>query len=173
MKILVLMPLDERSVYMSARLYGSLSDAAKEHAFAMPMFMEYLVQSKIAPNWASSVFQAIISGRSIYRAAKDDDLIIIGNINKDYAFDVVFNFQDVEKDEEYKDVFVEKLQTIDDESLAKIINNLYESKDSKMALHNCQASGEFLSSYLKTDPHLEEIKQKYQKKIEEINDRVF
>lgn len=170
MKILVLMPLDERSVYMAARLYNYLPEEVKDKTFAMPMFMEYLVNGKIANNWAASVFQSIIAARSIYRAAEKDDLIIIGNINNEYKFDAIFNFQDAEKDEEYLDVFLDKLKTIDDEDLKKMVENMYEAKDSKMPLHNCEAAAEFLATYLTTDPHLEEIEQEYIEKLKEIKE---
>lgn len=173
MKILVLMPLDERSVYMAARLYAALPSSVQENTFAMPMFMEYLVQGKIANNWAASVFQSIIAARSVYRAAKDNDLIIIGNINKEYKFDAVFNFQDAEKDDSYIDVFLEKLQTIDDKDLKKIVDNVYTNEDSKMPLHNCKATGEFLGSYIKTDPHLEQIEEEYKRTLKENDDRII
>lgn len=173
MKILVLMPLDERSVYMAARLYAALPDDVKEHTFAMPMFMEYLVEGKIAANWAASVFQTIIAARSVYRAAKDDDLIVIGNINQDYKFDAIFNFQDAEKDEPYVDVFVDKLSTIDDDALQVIISNLYSNEDSKMPLHNCKASGDFLGKYIKTDPHLKKLEEEYQKIVKDQDERII
>lgn len=47
MKILILMPLDEKWVYMATGLYKALTAKAKEVTFAMPQYMEYLIDTKI------------------------------------------------------------------------------------------------------------------------------
>ena len=90
------------------------------------------------------------------------DFLLIGNIAPQYEFDAIFNFQEVDQDLPYEDMYVDKLKT----SFADIpvlSNNLkfYDGSASQMTLHNIAAAAEFLSSYMKTDPHLEEIKQKY------------
>ena len=37
----------------------------------------------------------------------------------------------------------------------------YDAAASTMTLHNITAAAKFLSAYLETDPHIEEIKEKY------------
>lgn len=87
---------------------------------------------------------------------------------KDYKFDAVFNFQDEEQSCRYEDLFVEKLKEIcaSEELLMKYLNNLYTDEDSKLGLTNINAAADFISAYLDTDPHLDEITQKYREKLE-------
>lgn len=46
MKILLLMPLDEKWSYIAAELYKNLTTEAKEKTFAMPMFTEWQIATK-------------------------------------------------------------------------------------------------------------------------------
>ena len=50
MKILVLMPCDERMTYIAAKIYKELPDEIKDITFSMPMFMDYLISSKVVGN---------------------------------------------------------------------------------------------------------------------------
>lgn len=165
MKILVLMPLDEKMVYTATALYEALPEETKQYTFPMPMYMQYLMTTKVCKNWIEAFFDSILSARALYRAAEQGghDLIIFGNLDKDYEFDVVFNFQDAEETLPYEDKFAQKIQTIveSEEPLLSIVSNLHTAEESKFSLRDCQASATFLSSYLTTDPKLDEIKAKY------------
>ena len=180
MKILVLMPLDEKWSYIATALYENLTEEAKQKTFAMPMFTEWqmatkkLVVGKDLPlHWNTATFGTIIKAREMYKLqdAAKQDFMLIGNIRPDYKFDAIFNFQDIEEDLPFKDDFAAKVKDLvqSEEVLAKLINNLYDNKDSIMPLHNCLATADFLSAYIKTDPGLDKLKAEYQKKLENLN----
>lgn len=173
MKILVLMPLDEKWVYMANGLYNALPIEAREKTFAMPMFMQYAITTKTTPNWLYAQFDALVAVKGVYNAAKDGDLIVIGNCDKDMKFDAIFNFQDIEKDMPYEDLLLEKTKEVvkSDEQLLGYLTNLYTNKDSIMPLHNVAAAADFLAAYLNTDPKIEQIRKQYQDKIN-FNDYV-
>lgn len=182
MKILVLMPLDERSVYMANGIYSGLSPYAKDRTLVMPMFMQYTITTKLSEGWEYAVFSALVAAKNVYEAAQKakDDLIIIGNCDASLEFDIVFNFQDIEKDEDYQDKFLNKLTEIietksDDEDKAKLLAwlNLHKAEESKMPLHNVNATADFLSAYLETDPHIEEIHAKYKEQVEAIYGKTY
>lgn len=50
MKILVLMPLDEKNTYTAAGIYKALPAKVKDITFSMPMFMDYIVGTKASSN---------------------------------------------------------------------------------------------------------------------------
>lgn len=174
MKILVLMPLQEQSAYMATGIYKALPHEMQEKCFAMPMFMEFLVQTKMSPNYTFALFDTILSAEKLCETAEKDklDLLVIGNVNNKYKFDKIFNFQDIETDLLYKDDFITKVaQIVADEPLLRDkIGNLYTDKDSTMALHNCIATADFLTAYMETDPHIEKITEEYNKRIEQLKD---
>lgn len=167
MKILVLMPCDERMTYVAAELYKNLPNSAKDVTFSMPMFMDYLVSSKMVGNWVVAFFDALISMKQVYKASGKDHLIIFGTAPKDLEFDVVFSFQDSEHALAYKDVFLEKIKemVVEDELLTSKVAALYGVDDVKYALTNCSAAAEFLASYLKSNEKLEEFYEKYKDKF--------
>lgn len=167
MKILVLMPLDEKWVYMANGIYSALPADVQNVTFAMPMFMQYAVTTKITPNWLYATFDAILAIKSVYKAAKDGDLIVIGNAPKDMEFDAIFNFQDLELDMPYEDLLMEKTREVvkEDEELLGMVTDLYTNADSIMPLHNITATADFLAAYLDTDPKTEQIKKQYQDRI--------
>lgn len=171
MKILVLMPLDERSSHMGLKIYDSLPYEVKEHTFCMPAFMEYLVATKICKNWTYALFDSLLTAKRLYEnTEEDEDLIIIGNTTATHNFDIVFNFQDIEEDLPYQDIFVKKVSEIvtGEKTLENLINNLHKANESKMTLHNCIATADFLSAYIKTDPHLKDIEKEYNEKLKEL-----
>lgn len=136
----------------------------------MPGFMEYLTAVKIAPDWTHAAIDTLSSAKNLYKAAGERDLIVIGNIDKEYKFDKIFNFQDIEEDLPYEDKFLEKVRELvkDDLLLSKFFGNLYTKDDSVLALHNCLATADFIAHYMETDPHLEIIEAEYQKKKQEL-----
>jgi len=170
MKILLLMPLDEKFSYMAMGIYNNLPHEIKDKTFCMPTFMDYLVNVKVCPNYEYAIFDTILSAKKVYDAAKGDDLIIIGNMPKEYKFDAIFNFQDLVEDLPYKDFFLEKVieKVAGEEILMKMVNNMYAKEDSKLALHNCTATADFLTAYLDTDPHLNKIEKDYKRRLEDL-----
>ena len=171
MKILVLMPLQEQSAYMAMGIWKNMPAEVKDKTFCMPAFMDYLVTTKLVPNWEYALFDTILCAEKM-AAVEDEDLIILGNVKKDLHFDVVFNFQDVKESLPYEDKFVEmmKNKVRSEEILFNKVNNLYTNEDSKMALHNCRATADFLTDYLKTDPKLGQIRKEYLRKLRELED---
>jgi len=169
MKILILMPCDEQHVYAASGIYKALSDEVKDKCFVMPMFMDYLINTKIVGNWIMAFYDALISAKNLCKAAdeKNDDVIIIGNAPSAVKFDAVFNFQDIEEDMAYEDKFIEKIKEIvaENEKLIGYVNDLHKAEESKMPLHNCKATGEFLSAYIKTDAKLNLLKEEYEQRL--------
>lgn len=170
MKILVLMPLDEKNTYMAAGIYKGLTAHAKDNCFSMPNFMDYVITTKISPNWEYALFYSILSTEKVYEIAEKEhnNLIIIGNMPKKYKFDLIVNFQDLVESLPYEDKFLEKMKekVKGDERLMAMVDT-YAKEDSKLSMHNVLATADFLSKYLETDPHLEEIEQEYKEKLEE------
>lgn len=172
MKILVLMPLDEKWSYIATALWEHLdAKIKKENAFAMNMFSEWQIHTKkmiIGPDvpvhWNVATLGSIIKAKEMYQLNDKlkKDFILIGNINPEYKFDLIVNFQDLNEDLPYEDKYIEKLREVfkDTPEVMKLLN-MYEAKDSTMTLHNITAAAAFLSAYLGTDPHLDEIKEKY------------
>lgn len=152
---------------MANGLYRSLPTEVREKTFAMPMFMQYCITTKTTPNWLYATFDALVAVNHVYDAAGKNDLIVIGNCSKNLKFDAIFNFQDLTLDLPFKDLLMEKTIELvkESEDLYKYVNNLYSNEDSKMPLHNIQASADFLAAYLDTDPKLDEIKKQYEDRI--------
>lgn len=179
MKILVLMPLDEKWSYVAQQLYMALPNEVKDKTFPMPMYMDYLMTIKLSNNWETALFDAAYSATAIYNSTDDEeDMIVIGNMPKTYKFDVVFNFQNEEEPLDYQDLFVPKvaekinanadLTAEEKEHLLSYITNYYTNADSKMSLCNAVASADFLAAYLTTDPKLDKLKAEYEKRREEL-----
>lgn len=162
------MPLDEKWVYMANGIYNALPHNVKDITFAMPMFMQYCITTKEAPNWLYATFDALVAAKAVYAAAVEKDLVVIGNCSKDFKFDVIFNFQDIEEDLPFEDKLMSKTQELvkDSEDLYKYINNLYTNEDSSMPLHNIVATADFITAYLETDPKIEQIKKEYKDKVD-------
>ena len=169
MKILVLMPLDEKNVYIASAVYQCLEPYAKDRCFCMPFFMQYLITTKIAPNWTYSLFDTMASAERLYELAEreKDNIIIFGNMPKRYKFDAVFSLQDLEEDLDYSDKFLEKMQELadGDKKLEEKVKDTYGVEDVIMPLHNKVAAADFLSAYLKTDPHLDKIEKEYKERV--------
>ena len=61
-----------------------------------------------------------------------------------------------------KDLYIEKLREVFKNEQVLMSNlEFYDAAASTMTLHNITAAAKFLSAYLETDPHIEEIKEKY------------
>ena len=171
MKILVLMPLQEQSAYMAMGIYKNLPAAVKDKTFCMPAFMDYLVTTKLVPNWEYALFDTILCAEKL-AAVEDEDLILLGNVKKDIHFDAVFNFQDINEALPYSDPFVEtmKNKVRSEELLLSKVDNLYTAEDSIFRMQNCRATADFLTAYLDTDPGLNKLKKIYYNQLQEIKD---
>lgn len=170
MKILVLMPLDEKWSYIATGLFNNLTDKAKEKTFVMNMFTEWqlatnhmIVGNDLPPHWNVATFGSIIKAREFYlsQESKNEDCMIIGNISPDFKFDIIFNFQDPFIAAPYLDLYVDKMKEVFTEPDLQRFLNFYSNDDSRLPLKDFAASGDFLSAYLNSDPHLDDIKQKY------------
>ncbi len=174
MKILVLMPLDESSVYMASGLYKNVPHEIQDCFFAMPMFMEYLVETGQSQNFFEALFFTVLAAEKLYDATKPEEpLIIVGNMPKKYKFDAIFNFQDINEDLPFQDNFTTKVKELvkDEEMLLNKINDMYTNEDSQLALHNLVATADFLTAYLQTDPGIEKITEEYQQRLKEIEEK--
>ena len=171
MKILVLMPLQEQSAYMAMGIYKNLPAEVKDKTFCMPAFMDYLVTTKLVPNWEYALFDTILCAEKL-ASVEDEDLILLGNVKKDIHFDAVFNFQDIDRALPYQDDFVEmmKNKVRSEELLLSKVNNLYAAEDSTFRMKNCRATADFLTAYLNTDPKLDKLKEEYERQLQELKD---
>lgn len=167
MKILVLMPCDERMTYYAAKIYSELTNETKDITFSMPMFMDYLISSKIVGNWIYAFYDSFVSMKKVYEASGKGNLIVFGTAPKSMHFDVVFSFQDDKEQLTYEDKFLAHIKNAVSEEpiLAAYTENLYDESDVTFKLHNCKATAQFLSDYIKTDYDLEKIQEKYKDKL--------
>lgn len=182
MKILVLMPIGEDYSYIASGLFKALDPEARDCAFSLCMFSEWqratqkmVIGADLPKTWTVATFGSLVKARELYRLqeAAKKDIIIIGNISPNYKFDAIFNFQDPEQDAPYEDRYLAKIAAAaQGDSVLTEALNVYDASASQMALHNFAAAGKFLSAYLKTDPHIDDIKAKYndQLKFKEIHD---
>ena len=152
---------------MANGIYNALPVEARDKTFAMPMFMQYCITTKLSQNWLYATFDALVAAKSVHKAAEKGDLILIGNCPKDMKFDIIFNFQDIYDDMPFEDKLMEKTQDLvkKDPELTKYVSNLYTNEDSVMPLHNINATADFLAAYLQTDPKIDQIKKEYQERI--------
>ena len=176
MKILLMIPLDEKWSYIAAALYKNLDTETQNNTFCMPMFTEWqlathnmIIGKELVEHWNVATFGSIVKAREMYHLqdAANKDFLLIGNINPGYKFDAIFNFQDILEDMPYKDLYIEKMREVfkDEPALAKNLV-FYDATASKMPLHNIKATAQFLSSYMKTDPHIDEIKAQYKNSLQ-------
>jgi hypothetical protein len=177
MRILVLMPCDERAVYVAAAFYRYLPDNLKEQCFSMPMFMDYLVDTSIVKNWIRAFYYSLVSAEAILRGSDGKESIIIcGNVDKKYDFDIILNLQADGNDEQlYQDNFIEHLKTIveEDPVLAGRISNLYGATDSILPLYNAELGAQLVADLIATDnsTEIDAIKKRYQE-LAALRDKV-
>lgn len=169
MRMLIMMPCDEQHVYAATGIYNALPEELKQITFPMPMFMEYLRDTKQCDNWVKSIFYTMISAEELYMSSVRDgeDFILIGNIGNEFKFDVIFNFQEIDESLPYEDLFMKKCQDIvkDEPSLLQYIAALHTADESKMALQNCKATADFIADYMASEPDLDALKEQYKDKI--------
>ena len=183
MKILILMPNNISHVDFCMEIMDKLDIDVRQKCFSIPMYIQYLVETKKAPDQTEAFFYAMRAAEHVYANAKDknENLILFGNINKDYKFDMIFNFQN-NSFAAYQDLFIEALNQVikpdgdDDEAyqiLSRYTTNLHTADESSLILMNTTATAEFLNEYMTTDVEskLKQMEQEYLQKIEEINNQ--
>ena len=171
MKILVLMPLSESHSNIAMAIYNSLPHEVREKSFIMPAYIDYLLTTKAVENSIYAVSNALLAAQICWKQAeeKKENLIIFGNIDNSFKFDAIFNCQDLQEDLPYVDGRAEKMQElVKGSEIEYIAHDLYTNKDSKMPLHNAVAIADFLTAYLDTDPHLEEIAAEYADRLKSL-----
>lgn len=146
------MPCDEQHVYAAEGIYKHLPEEIKNVTFPMPMFMDYLIQTKTVGNWIMAFMDTLYSAKKLYECA-DKDLIVIGTLPTTCEFDAIFNFQEIDESLPYEDKFLEKIKEIvkPERVLSDMVDNLVTADKSIFALHDCKATADFLSKYIKTD----------------------
>lgn len=171
MKILVLMPLSESHSHIAMAIHKALPHEVREKSFIMPAYIDYILTTKAVENSILAVSNALYAAQLCWKQAeeKGEDLIIFGNIDTSFKFDVIFNCQDDKLDMPYKDGRAEKMvELVKGTDVEYIAHELYTDKDSKMALHNPVAIADFLTAYLETDPHLEKIAAEYADRLKAL-----
>lgn len=180
MKILVLVPNNVTNLEYCMQIWEKLRPELQEKSFCIPMYIQYLVETGQAKDQTEAFFYAMRCAEMIYKnTTKNDMMIIFGNMNKNYKFDTIFNFQNNTYDK-YKDYFIEALNEVikpdgDDDSAYKLLSqyttNLHEASESSLVLMNIDAACDFLNSYTKTniDKTLNELRTNYLNKLDEIN----
>lgn len=179
MKILVLVPNNLTNLGYCMKIWEKLNPEVQQKSFCIPMYIQYLVETKQAADQTEAFFYAMRAAEVAYKNIKfGDTAIIFGNMNKGYNFDVVFNFQS-NNYEMYKDYFIEALNEVikpdgEDDSayktLSKYTTNLHEANESSLTLMDVDAACEFLNSYTSTDVEqtLKDLRLEYLKKLDTI-----
>jgi hypothetical protein len=159
------MPCDETMVYWATEIYKNLDDEVKNNAFSIPMFMDYLIETKQVENWVYALADGIVSANLLCKKADEENknVIIFGNTSNDIKFDKIFSFQDGETVAPYRDLFIEKTKTIfkDAEEFIKLLDNLYTKDSVKLMLTNCKATATLINDLIKSQVDLEKIKGNY------------
>lgn len=179
MKILVLTPNNANAVKYCTQIWEKLNPEVQNNSFCIPMYIQYLVETKQAKDEVEAFFYAMRAAEMVYKSSNSSNpLIIFGNMNAGYQFDVVFNFQENQY-LRYKDYFIEALNEVikpdgEDDSAYKTLSvyttNLHEANESSLTLINIDATSDFLNSYAKTDVEktLKDLKTNYLKRLDEI-----
>ena len=175
MKILVLMPLDERQVFHAMGLYAALDSATKAKCINMPGFMDWTILVGKAKNWEDALLKAIITADKAIRQKEQEDIIVFGNVPVDAAkFDLVVSYKDGADSSSYQDKFLEMMRekAAQEPQLANLTQKMYTADDAKLNMVNRQATGDFLSQYIKTGVETDDqLRQQYQNRIKSFRAR--
>ena len=175
MKILVLMPLDERQVFHAMGLYAALNPATKAKCINMPGFMDWAVLVGKARNWEDALFKALITANDVVRKKVQEDIFVFGNVPIDAAkFDLVVSYKDGADSSSYQDRFLEMMRqkAAQEPQLAHLVEKMYTADDAKLNMVNRQATGDFLSQYIETGVETDDqLRQQYQNRIKSFRAR--
>ena len=179
MRILVLVPNNLTNLEYCMKIWEKLSPEVQQKSFCIPMYMQYLVDTKQVKDQTEAFFYAMRAAEMVYNDIKVGDTgIIFGNMSKHYRFDTIFNFQN-NKYAMYKDYFIEALNEVikpdgEDDSayktLSKYTSNLHEANESTLILMDIDATSEFLNSYTSTNVEqtLKDLRTQYLEKLDTI-----
>ena len=150
-KILILTPLDETNVYTNAALTRILAD--KCSVFSVPMYADYLLQTKIAENEQQAIIFALASVKHWLDTVKgmNRDVVIIGNCTKNIDFDMIigFNKQSLKLEPDI-DLRLKKMQEqfIYSGELEQIVKDTYNEDDCESWLIDTEFTARFVLEYL-------------------------
>lgn len=158
MKILILMPIDERCVFASMGLYKRFNPELQKSTLNLVGFADYLYQTKKC-RWEHAAATALSKDVPV-----EDYDIVIGNTEKCKEFDLIFNLYDGENDVPYKDYVIEKVEQLLDRKF-----ELHTAEESKFCLRNFDAAADLLNSlYTKgklKEEKLQEIEKEYEQRM--------
>lgn len=157
MRILILMPLDERCVFSSWGLYKELEN--KDKVLNLVGFTDYMYQTRGKKDlWEVAVASTI---NSIDSSSYD---IVIGNASIEDKFDIIFNMTDGVNQEPYEDLCIKK-----GEELLNCDFNLHKAEESKLCLIDFKASAELINSLYRdgkdSEEKIQEIKKRYEDRL--------
>lgn len=167
MKILVLTPFNKSGAMLCTQIWEQLNPDIQHIGFSVPMYMQYLIETKQAEGLPEAYFYSMKAAELVYHQSQKD-LIIFGNMSTDFEFDVIFNLR--ENDREF---FVEALrEVVGDESelLAHFLTNQHSEKESVLKLKGVDETANFLNRYLhtKVQDELDKLIFEYHKQIKNI-----
>lgn len=186
MKILVLMPVGTEYAATGFEFYKNLSDYALNCTVVICNVVDYLLETNAQDNYGIAVLNAITGTEKVYEEAveNNEDVVIFGNVNKKYDFDLIFNFQDVNDDTlPYEDKLIDKMREISfdapDVSAEELeFYNLHTADESQLTLKNSKATAELISELLASKPIInhqdqnEQIKKIYKTHLEELTNKL-
>ena len=158
MKILVLMPLDERQVYNCVGLWKAFVAAqgqewTSDNLFFMPLYMDYLTTTGKSINWMEAAGQAIISTKEMV-AASNKNVIVFGNLPVTVTtLDLVL------------EAICKIAQESNDDYLKQLFSNFYTADASIMALQIFTATAGFLSKWYTSEEQVDTVTERYKDKF--------
>lgn len=167
MKILVLTPFNKSGAMLCTKIWEQLSPDIQKIGFSIPMYMQYLIETKQAEGLPEAYFYSMKAAELVYNQSSKD-LIMFGNMNADFEFDVVFNLR-----EDDREFFVEALgEIVGDESelLSHFLTNQHTGKESVLKLKGIDETAKFLNTYLhtKVQDELDKLIFEYHKQVKDI-----
>lgn len=115
--------------------------------------------------------QAIISTKEMVTSSSHhQNIIVFGNLPTTTAsFDYIFNFQQNDQAVPYKDLALEAMckiaQESNDDYLKQLFNNFYTADASIMALQNFTATADFLSKWYTSEEQMAAVVERYKDKF--------
>lgn len=111
----------------------------------------------------------------VIRQKEQEDIIVFGNVPVDAAkFDLVVSYKDGADSSSYQDKFLEMMRekAAQEPQLANLTQKMYTADDAKLNMVNRQATGDFLSQYIKTGVETDDqLRQQYQNRIKSFRAR--
>lgn len=115
--------------------------------------------------------QAIISTKEMVSSGHHQNIIVFGNLPvvTTATFDYIFNFQQNDQAIPYKDLVLEAMckvaQESDDDYLKQLFSDFYNADASIMALQNFTATADFLSKWYTSEEQMNTVTERYKDKF--------